>query len=352
MQEQNPNITEKEADFRCGSIALVGRPSSGKSTLINILCGEKVAIVSPKPQTTRNVIRGVVHRSTCQLIFLDTPGFSEIKDCLTEQLRNELRVTLLKDAHIVLYLIDLSRPTRNNILHKDKYYHNQYLEKNDITDCEWGEERGLLALLKNSLIKRPRPLIIAMNKCDVLAEQRLQQQRIEEYLQLFQEYFPQIQEKYKQFFVISAKKKEGLEELVQCLSSQLPVGQPRYSEQVYTDQEPVFRVQELIREQVLPFCGQELPYAVYVEVNDLEYRCWDESKGKSIESQNSSLGMWIRAFVRVEQNSQKGILIGKGGERIREIRKRSTRAIRRGFGCPVYLDLQVKVDPKWRRRQH
>ncbi len=315
--ENSKNVKDKnEGCFRSGFVALVGRPSAGKSTLLNTLCGQKVAIISPKPQTTRNVIRGIVHRETYQLVFLDTPGFSETKDLLSSHLRNELHNALRK-AEAILYLLDLSRS------------HHKEARKVDA-----GEEQGLLALLREVLVRDSRPLCFAMNKVDLLCEAGLQQ-RAAEYWELIKQYFPE----ENSFFQVSAKQKYGTEALLQYLSAKLPKGGLLYDVDIYSDQEPQFRIQELIREQALSFCGKELPYALYVEIADLEY--------KGEQPQQS---LWVRAFLQVERDSQKGILVGKGGERIREIRKRSTRAVRKEFACPVELELQVKVDYKWRRK--
>ena len=308
--------------FRSGFIALVGRPSVGKSMLLNALCGQKVTIISPKPQTTRNVIRGVVHRVASQLVFLDTPGFTKARDRLASQLRKEL-CSAVREAEAVLYLIDLSRPPQP--------WHKEAIDSDVAT-----EEQGLLALLREAMAKQSRPLVLAMNKADLLPDSNLRQKRSAEYRELLAQYFPE----HSPCFEVSAKKQEGLEELLQFLSLKLPMGQALYDAEVYTDQEPQFRIQELIREQALPFCGRELPYALYVEVADLEHRDW--------EGQQS---LWLRAFLQVERDSQKVILVGKGGKRIREIRKRSISAIRKEFGCPVQLDLQVKVDYKWRRKR-
>ena len=325
---ENESENQGEECFRSGFVALVGRPSAGKSTLLNTLCGQKVAIISPKPQTTRNVIRGIVNRATCQLVFLDTPGFSERKDfprdLLSSHLRDELH-NALREAEAILYLVDLSRSP-----------HSPHKENNgEDSEAEEGEEPGLLALLREVLARDSRPLLFAMNKVDLLPNMELREQRTAEYLELIQQYFPE----QNSFFQISAKQKHGIETLLQRLSAKLPEGALLYETDIYTDQEPQFRIQELIREQALSFCGKELPYALYVEIADLEY--------KGSQTRQS---LWVRAFLQVERDSQKGILVGKGGERIREIRKRSTRAIRKEFACPVELELQVKVDYKWRRK--
>ena len=157
----------------------------------------------------------------------------------------------------------------------------------------------------------------------------------------FANIFPDLQE----CFTISAKKQQGLEELLDFLSSQIPQTTPLYEETISSDQSPKFRVQELIREQALPFCGRELPYVMRVEVADMEPRTFVSRN----QQQKTEDGMWVRAFLEVERDSQKGILVGKEGKRIREIRTRSKKALRRELECQVLLDLQVKVAYKWRR---
>ena len=325
----------EEQEFRCGFVALAGRPSAGKSTLLNAICGQKVAITSPKPQTTREVIRGIVHRPSHQLVFLDTPGFTEAGDATAKKLRGALYSALGK-AEVVLYLLDLSRPPKA-----------QSTQNNGGNRLEPPapplEERGLLAMLQQALKREPRPLCIALNKSDLLANPKEQQQRREQYLALVREYFPRLEE--SRCFAISAKQQDGLEALLDFLGSQVPQTVPLYEPSVFSDQNPRFRVQELIREQALPFCGRELPYAMRVQVADMEPRSFVPRNPKE---QHES-GMWVRAFLQVERDSQKGILVGKAGKRIREIRLRSTKVLRRELNCPVLLDLQVKVAYKWRR---
>ncbi len=355
MNDPTENAVKPNTGFRTGFVALVGRPSAGKSTLLNRLCGHKVAITSPKPQTTRNVIRGIVNQPSSQLVFLDTPGFTGAEDLLADRLREELR-SALREADVVLYLLDLSRPAQPLCA--------KHLEKPGKVrrqSSDWrvpagtdgpeplSEEQGLLALLRELLTREPRPLCLGLNKSDLLGEPQ-RQERIAEYLAQLRQYFPDLSE--KQCCLLSAKNGEGQEELLWQIGTQLPAQatagrgteQRLYDEDIYTDQEPQFRIGELIREQALSFCGRELPYALYVEVADLEYQ-----NSKTVSEQEGAL--WVRAFLQVERESQKGILVGKGGSRIREIRKRSTREIRKQFSCPVHLDLQVKVDYKWRRKR-
>ncbi|WGK69236.1 GTPase Era [Candidatus Haliotispira prima] len=360
-----PTPPASSAGFHSGFVALVGRPSAGKSTLLNALCGEKVAIISPKPQTTRNVIRGIVNRPSAQFVFLDTPGFTENEDFLSTQLREELRSAVRK-AEAILYLLDLSRPVPAST---ESVRVGEYGSDGQ-GQGSVSEEEGLLSLLRDVLDRQARPLCLALNKTDLLPDAAQRQQRIAEYLKLVKQYFPDLP--MSCCFELSAKKEDGLEEVLQHLCLQVPEGEPLYDTDVYTDQEPQFRIRELIREQALSFCGRELPYALYVEVVDLEYRPFaefDNATGREAfdrkacdpkahdsesqshgQDQGQDQGLWVRAFLQVERESQKGILIGKGGNRIREIRKRSTKAVRMKFGCPVQLDLQVKVDYKWRRK--
>lgn len=321
-ESQSPaeeSIEPAGEDFRAGFVALVGRPSAGKSTLLNRLCGNKVSIISPKPQTTRNLIRGIVNRPSFQIVFLDTPGFTSAEDLRNQKLRQEL-FRALKDADAAVYLVDSSRAPGK-------------------------EEQGILEIVKQFFRKRPESFVCVLNKNDLADSEK----HAGPLLGFLDEKLGPVKR-----LSISAKRDPDFEDLLQEIASRLPKGDLLYDPGIETDQEPTFRISELIREQALAFCGQELPYAMYVEVADLEYR--DEPLAR--KSQDSRAAdelegrrhLWVRAFLQVERESQKGILIGAGAKRIKEIRRRSTKEIRRQFGCPVYLDLQVKVNYKWRRR--
>ena len=273
-------------------VAVVGRPSSGKSTLLNRLCGGKVAITSTVPQTTRNKIRGVVNRPAGQLVFIDTPGYHDSERKFNTHLR-ELVLSSIKEADVVLYLIDLSRPPGP-------------------------EERSLMELLEPC---RGR-LVAALNKADLSSG-------FEEALRsALGEKLPGIDP-----VVISALDGSGTEELVEKILAAAPEGDMLYPEDIYTDQEPEFRIAEVIREKAIRQTRAEVPHALFVEIADMEM-----ADGK----------LWVRAFLYVERESQKGIVVGKAGARIKAIRTEAEQELRDLFPYPVALDLRVKVRKKWK----
>jgi GTP-binding protein Era len=273
--------------------AIVGRPSSGKSTLLNALCGAKVSIVSPVPQTTRNTVRGIVNKPAGQIVFLDTPGFHISEKKMNLKLR-DLVLRALGDADIVLYLVDATR--------------------------EPGvEEEALAAAL--SAVKLP--LVVAVNKID---HPEAQPERAAAFVA---ERFPGIQA-----LTISAKEKRGLDELMDSLLEKAQEGPAWYPEEYYTDQEPVFRIAEIIREKVILHTREELPHAVFIDFTD------------SRKLDNG--GLEASYDIVVERDSQKGIVIGKGGSMIRQIREEAEADLADLFDYPVRLRLQVRVDSSWK----
>jgi GTP-binding protein Era len=276
---------------------LVGRPSVGKSTFINTVVGQKVSIVSPVPQTTRNAIRGIVNRPRGQIIFVDTPGFH-----LSEKQRNkdygDIVKSEMRNCDAILYLLDASRDSGP-------------------------EEENVAALLRGYSDK----VVAAVNKMDMVSGQGSIKAVID----------PDLAEKTRQnnrLFFISALERRSTEAVLDALFDLAPVGPPLYDDELYTDQEPAFRIAEIIREQAILRLRDEVPHAVTVEVADLE-RGGQQTSGEG--------KLWVRAFLCVEKASQRGIVIGKGAALIKEIRVESIKAIRRVFFCRVELELQVKV---------
>jgi len=276
-------------------ISIIGRPSSGKSTLLNYLCGHKISITSPVPQTTRNAIRGIFNDPRGQLLFLDTPGFHDSDRKLNLQLK-EIAIGSLDDTDIVLYVVDTVRELGK-------------------------EELGIISALQ----KYSGPVLAALNKTDLPASAP------ETVRREIMERLPEAQ-----FFSVSALTGAGTEELLDALFSAAPEGEPFYPEEYYTDQPPEFRIAEIIREKAMNRVSQEIPHAIYVEVADIEI---DEEKNT----------MWIRSFINVERETQKGILVGRGGSGIKAVRKNSQKDLRAIFGYAVQLDLRVKVQKKWRK---
>ncbi len=285
--------------MKAATVTLIGRPSSGKSTLINTICEGKVSITSTTPQTTRNIIRGVYTDQRGQLILLDTPGYHQSERAFNLRLQETTRSSFL-DSDIVLYLVDVKRSAG-------------------------AEEEAIIALLQASKI----PLVIALNKSDVASKREIKEAK-----EFIQGYFPETPT-----LLISAKDDQGVDELLIELFKLAPEGELLYPEETYTDQPLEFRIAEIIREKAIRGVTEELPHAIYVEVADLEY----DAEGKSI---------WIRAFIYVERETQKGIVVGHKGEGIKRIRQAAFKDIRRLFtNKSLHLDLRVKSNPKWRQNK-
>ena len=275
-------------------VAIVGRPSAGKSTLVNALCGEKVSIVSPVPQTTRNAVRGIVNRPAGQLVFLDTPGYHLSEKRLNKRLA-EVALEAIGDADLVVYLLDSTRRP--------------------------GEEEEALA----AALARAAPRIVAaVNKLDA---KEADPQTARAFLA---EHFPQAP-----VVELSAREKTGLDGLLAALYEKAPEGPAWYPEEYYTDQEPVFRIAEIIREKIIANTRDELPHAVYVSFEDSR-RLEDGSLEASYD-------------LVTERDSQKGILIGKAGSMIRKIREEAEADLAGIFDYAVHLRLSVRVDPDWRK---
>jgi GTP-binding protein Era len=285
----------KIAAVKSAFVALIGRPSTGKSTLLNRICAQKVSIISDVPQTTRNKIRGIVNREQGQIVFVDTPGYHDSEKKLNVFLK-DLVTSSITEADLVLYLIDSTRPMG-------------------------GEERSLI----QQLIPIRDRLVVAINKADLPSQLRESIQR--ELEQSFPDCEP---------VVISARRGDGVDLLVEKLFEKAPEGDRLYPDDIYTDQEPQFRVSEVIREKAIHLTHSEVPHALFVEIADMEMQ---EDR------------LWVRAFLYVERDSQKGIVVGKGGSRIRQIRLDAEGELRSLFPYPVQLDLRVKVKPKWRKQE-
>jgi GTP-binding protein Era len=286
MQEQ------KKAAF----VAVVGRPSAGKSTLVNRLCGEKVAIVSPVPQTTRNAIRGILTRSEGQLVFIDTPGRHQSERKFNKKLM-ELGDRAIADADLILYVLDVSRKAGP-------------------------EEEAIVRLLE----PESKALIVALNKTDAVDAGAAR-----EFLGQTLPLLPK-----DNSIEVSALTGSGCDALLSLLFRLAPSGEELYPGDCYTDQDVQFRISEIIREKAMVRLRQELPHALYVEVADAEFR-------------EDGTRLWVRAFLIVERESQKGMVVGKGGAMIRDIRLASLKELNSIFDWKIELDLRVKTAKDWRR---
>lgn len=306
---------------RSGFVSIVGRPSSGKSTLLNALCGHKISIVSPIPQTTRNKIRGILTDDRGQIVFLDTPGFHTSERTFNLHMR-DLVTESLEEVEAVLYVTDATR-------------------------APGPEEEELADLLAGLSV----PIVAALNKVD---DSRA---RTEETAAFVAARLPDAQVQR-----VSAVAGTGLSELATTLFEHLEDGELYYPEEFYTDQDPALRIAEIVREKAIAELKQEIPHALFVDIADMEMRETPGAAGRA-GGGGSGVGgpgggvddpaelLWVRAFVTVERDSQKGIVIGRGGERIRRVKADAEAELAELFPYPVTLDLRVKVQPKWRTNE-
>jgi len=286
--------------FRSGFVCILGRPNAGKSTLLNALVGEKVAIISPKPQTTRNRIQGIVHVAKgkgddgAQIVLIDTPGVYKPDSSLGRKMMVEVREAL-EGCDLVLVLMDVTH-------------------KFDPRD------QFALDLLKQSGSKA----FLVLNKIDLIADKARLLPLIEESRKLYD---------FSEVIPISALKRRGLDLLLQLVMNALPAGPAYFPEDQITDQPARFMAAEIIREQVLVNTKEEIPYATTVIVDSFE------EGGKLTR---------IAATIYCERGGQKGILVGKGGQMLKKIGTAARVQIERMLETRVFLELYVKVQPGWR----
>jgi len=280
--------------FKSGFVSLVGRPNAGKSTLLNALVGQKVAIVAAKPQTTRTSIQGVVTMPEAQIVFVDTPGIHKADSQLNKRLMNTVRASL-EERDLLLFLVDASRAFTV-------------------------EDRRALDMAT----KTGTPVVLVLNKVDLLPDKSKLLPLIEQYklLHTFADFVP-----------VSATKLVGLDELRKVILDRLPEGPAYFPEDYVTDQPERFLAAELVREKVLQVTRQEVPHSVAVMVDR-----WEE--GSSLTR--------IYATIRVERPGQKAIVIGKKGAVLVKIGTLARVEMEKLFGVKIYLDLHVRVQPGWR----
>jgi len=286
---------EKKNGFKSGFISLIGRPNVGKSTLLNLLLGEKIAIISDKPQTTRNRILGIKNHPAGQIIFLDTPGIHRARSKLNQSMVKTALATY-KEVDGVCFLIEANSP---------------YNEENDF----------ILETLKNT----EKPVVLVINKIDLVPKG---------YLLPVMEHYSHLR-LFEQIIPISALLGEGVEVLVAELLKILPAGANLFPPDMITDLPERFLVAELIREKVFTLTREEIPYATAVVVEEFKER---EEKKLIV----------IKATIQVERESQKGIVIGEKGRMLREIGRRAREEVESLLGAKVFLELWVKVEKDWR----
>ncbi len=279
--------------FKSGFVAIVGRPNAGKSTLVNALVESKVSIVTPVPQTTRNRILGILHRPDAQVIFMDTPGVHKPLSRLNEQMMNFVRQALA-DRDLAVLIVDAS----------EKYGKGDEFVINLLNEYS---PRAILALNKVDRVHKP-DLLPLMDRYSKLYG--------------FEEIFP-----------ISALRGEGLESLLAAIVARLPEGPQYFPADEYTDQPERFLAAEIIREKVIRHTKHEMPYVTAVLIDAFE-------EGTTITR--------LHATIVVEKDSQKPIVIGAGGARLKDIGSEAREELEKLFPPKVYLELFVKVAPHWR----
>ncbi|HWP34500.1 MAG TPA: GTPase Era [Thermodesulfobacteriota bacterium] len=295
--------------MRSGFVAIAGRPNVGKSTLLNRLLGEKVAIVSPKPQTTRTRLLGILTREDAQLVLVDTPGIHEPRGPLGQAMVRTA-VGALAEVDLVLVLVEAGPPHPGDRL---------------VLEAA-GQSR--------------KPVILAVNKIDRLRRKTELIPVLDEMAKLAD---------FEAVVPISALTGENLDELVRVLVARLPEGPPLFPPDMVTDQTERALAAELIREQVVLQTEQELPYTTAVQID-----AWEEVPGPpqpeaAPDEPPPRRLVRIAATIHVERESQKGIVIGQGGRRLKAIGTAAREGLERLLGCRVYLELFVRVEPRWTR---
>lgn len=283
--------------FKSGFVSLIGRPNAGKSTLLNALVGQKVAIVADKPQTTRTAIQGVVTLPEAQIVFIDTPGIHKADSQLNKRLMDTVRNSL-EERDLLLFVADAA--------HK--------FGEEDRRAIDVGRRIGT-------------PVVLVLNKVDLLKDKAALLPLIEEYKAIYE---------FADYVPVSAVKKIGLDELRRVILERLPEGPAYFPEDYVTDQPERFLAAELIREKVLLATRQEVPHSVTVMVDK-----WEETPKITR----------IYATIRVERDGQKAIVIGTGGAMLKQIGTLARHEMEKLFGVRIYLDLHVRVEPGWRDKR-
>ena len=288
---------KNNTNYKSGYIAIIGQPNVGKSTLMNNLLDVKLSITSPRPQTTRRRVMGILNKDDLQIVFLDTPGILTPKYGLQREMMNYVNIAI-SDADLLLYLID-------GTMNKDKIFED--VEK------------------LSNINPTKKPVVLAINKIDLLSKSTL--------LPLMEKtnaIYP-----FESMIPISAKKQDGLNELVEFFYKFMPLHPPYYDPEMLTDQPERFFVAELIREQVFFQFQKEIPYSIEVAITEFKER----KKAKD----------YICCEIYVERDSQKAIVIGKKAEALKKLSLNSRKEIEKFLDAEIYLELIVKVKKNWRQ---
>ena len=282
-----------EASYRCGFVAVIGRPNVGKSTLINALIGRKVSIVTSKPQTTRHRILAVHTTEESQIVFVDTPGLHRSAGRAMNRLMNRTAANALSDADLALFVVEATRWT--------------------------DEDADVLERIRSA----GTPSFALLNKIDRVHPR----ERLLEAIQAMAE-----RHEFVEIIPLSARKKDNLEVLLETIPAFLPESPPYFPPEMLTDRSPAFHAAEVIREKLTVHLREELPYGVTVQI-------------ESFEQEDS--GATIHAMIWVERETQKGIVVGKGGSMLKTIGREARLELARSLGQSVHLELWVKVKENW-----
>ena len=283
--------------MKSGFVSFIGRPNVGKSTLLNSILNKKVVITSNKPQTTRNLIQGIYNEKDTQIVFVDTPGIHKEHNKLGKALNKQAYFTI-NDVDIIIMVVDITEKIGNG----DKF---------------------VIDILKNI---QNKPVFLVINKIDKLPREEILS-KIEEYMNLYN---------FTEVIPVSARKKDNVDRLIEVIKKYLPDNIKYFDSDTVTNSSPEFIISELIREKVLELTDEEVPHSVTCVVEEL----YEEEKIIN-----------IGASIIVDRENLKKIIIGKNGNMIKEIGIRARKDIEDYFGKKVYLDLFVKVIPKWRDKE-
>ena len=282
-----------ENEFRCGFVAVVGRPNVGKSTLINTILGSKISIVTPKPQTTRHRILGVDSHAAYQAIYIDTPGLHRKAAKAMNRLMNRTAANALIDADAIMFVTEANRWT--------------------------AEDQDVLERLQTV----SAPVIAVMNKIDKVHPREMLLQVLAEMSARY---------KFAEVVPISAKLRDNVDRLVSLVPGFLPESPPLYPQEMITDRSENFRIAEVVREKLTLALRQEVPYGLTVQVERFE---------------RDDNGIAINAIIWIDRDSQKGIVVGKGGKLLKKVGRAARLELKAEFGVPVHLELWVKVKDNW-----